>query len=225
MSLPILAFATPLFGLSLGLEPANVLPAPTAYPAAAAYVLDAPLVSQGARLNRETIPKRSEFSRKLRRRVKLTKLHRPLGIATWAAMTATVLAGFIQYYNLYGLFADQGSNPCVKGSAIFGQSQCSGAPWIHRIGGVTTGLLYSATFTVALMMPDPDDSASGDSKFARTLRAHKTLRWVHLAGMVTQLTLGLVLANGMFGLDRANDYGKLRTLATIHMGTGLATWG
>jgi hypothetical protein len=29
----------------------------------------------------------------------------------------------------------------------------------------------------------------------------------------------------LFGLDRANDYGTMQALATVHMATGLVTYG
>ena len=164
-----------------------------------------------------------DYEAQIKERNALIKIHRPLGIATWAAMTAAVVLGTIQYYNLYGFFDDIGSNPCVTGDAIFGQSQCRGTPWPHAIAaGVTTGL-YAATFTVSLMMPDPDDLASGKGEFASTLRMHKLLRWVHFSGMLLQAILGIVIANDVF--DRANDYGTLQTLATVHLASGLVTYG
>ena len=168
----------------------------------------------------------AEYRAEVKRRISLTKVHRPLGLATWGAMTVTVALGFIQYYNLYGFFADQGDNPCVKGDAIFGQDTCTGLPWPHALAaGVTTGL-YAATFTVSLMMPDPDDLAHTKGAFGDTLRMHKLLRWVHFGGMLAQIALGIVIANGdSFGLDRANDYATLQTLATVHLATGLVTYG
>jgi hypothetical protein len=167
----------------------------------------------------------ADYEAQIKRRNALIKVHRPLGLATWGTMTVTLALGIIQYYNLYGFFADQGDNPCVKGSAVFGQGQCSGTPWPHLIAaGVTTGL-YAATFTVSLMMPDPDDLSSGKGEFASTLRMHKLLRWVHFGGMLAQLVLGIVIANDIGGLDRANDYDTLQTLATVHLATGLITYG
>jgi hypothetical protein len=164
------------------------------------------------------------YAAQMKERNSLIKLHKPLGIATWGAMTVTTVLGFIQYYNLYGFFDDQGSNPCVTGDAIFGQETCSGTPWPHALAaGLTTGL-YTATFTVSLMMPDPDDLASGKGEFADTLRLHKLLRWVHFGGMIAQAVIGIVIANDL-GLDRANDYDTLQTLATLHMASGLVTYG
>jgi hypothetical protein len=167
----------------------------------------------------------AEYLAAVKKRNALTKVHRPLGLATWAAMTATLALGIIQYYNLYGFFAGQGDNPCVKGDAIFGQDQCSGPPWPHRIGWITTTALYTATFTVSLMMPDPDDLAETKGEFGDTLRMHKLLRWVHFGGMLAQLALGLIISNNLFDLDRANNYDTLQKLATVHLATGIVTYG
>lgn len=164
-----------------------------------------------------------DYVAQTKERNSLIKIHRPLGIATWVAMTAAITLGTIQYYNLYGFFDDIGSNPCVTGDAIFGQEQCSGTPWPHLISaGLTTGL-YAATFTVSLMMPDPDDLSSGKGEFASTLRMHKLLRWVHFGGMVAQAVLGIIIANDV--LDRANDYDTLQILATAHLASGFITYG
>jgi hypothetical protein len=176
---------------------------------------DAPVESDQA--------EQADYIAQTKERNSLIKVHRPLGIATWVAMTAAVTLGTIQYYNLYGFFDDIGSNPCVTGDAIFGQEQCSGTPWPHLIAaGVTTGL-YTATFTVSLMMPDPDDLSSGKGEFASTLRLHKLLRWVHFSGMVAQALLGIFIANDF--LDRANDYETLQILATAHLASGFITYG
>ncbi len=169
---------------------------------------------------------RARYKEEVHRRNALIAIHRPLGIATWAAMTVTEVLGFIQYYNLYGFFASEGSNPCVRGTAVFGQSQCTGIPWPHLLAASVTTGLYATTFTVSLMMPDPDDLAHAKGEFASTLRMHKLLRWVHFGGMVAQLLLGVVIANAnWFGLSRANDYKTLQALATVHLGTGLVTYG
>lgn len=164
----------------------------------------------------------AQYVREVKERNALAEIHRPLGIATWAAMTATLALGFIQYYNLYGFFAGKGDNPCVKGDAVFGQDQCTGFPWPHALGaGVTTGL-YAATFTVSLMMPDPDDFANAKGEYAEKVRLHKLLRWVHFGGMLAQIGLGIVIANAG---DRANDYETLQTLATVHLAAGVVTYG
>jgi hypothetical protein len=241
----VLLLATPVFGLAL--QPPSITPllrlsvsassalianldatsqASESTMSAPAPVMSADTAPAGpAASTQDTAAADADYAAKAKRRNSLIKLHRPLGIATWSAMTVTLVLGTIQYYNLYGFFADQGSNPCVEGNAVFGQGQCTGIPWPHAIAAGVTTALYATTFTVSLMMPDPDDLAAGKGEFASTLRLHKLLRWVHFGGMVAQGLLGLVVANGMFGLDRANDYGTLQALATVHLATGVVTYG
>ena len=164
------------------------------------------------------------FAEDVRMRRELGTVHRALGIATWVSMTATALLGFIQYYNLYGIGAGQNDNPCVQGNAIFGQDQCSGNPWPHRISAITTSALYTATFALSFAMPDPNHASEGNGAYAEHLRIHEALRWVHLAGMLIQAGMGIALSSGAFG-DRANDYSTLQTVAAIHQVVGWATWG
>ncbi|MCA9581845.1 MAG: hypothetical protein KC416_08620 [Myxococcales bacterium] len=237
-----LVLATPIFGLTLA-PPQGVTPfvdaTPTAYVAAllqeddvdmeASASVDTeapgPTVSK-ADADEEGEEEEEDYATLMKRRAELTKIHRPFGIATYAAMALAVVAGTIQYYNLYGFFAGQGDNPCVQGNAVFGQGQCSGTPWIHLTTGLVTAGLYTTTFTISLLMPDPDNASEGDSEFAENLRLHKTLRWVHFGGMVAQMLLGIGIANpGILGIDRANDYGAMQGLATVHLATGLITFG
>lgn len=229
-----LLLATPIFGLSLQL---HTVAADTSFASQLALRVTTPLVADmegDAAGDADALPAsesteggdEDDYVAQMRQRENLAGVHRVLGISTWVAMTATVFGGFIQYYNLYGVFADQGSNPCVEGTAIFGQGQCSGTPVLHAVGAGVTTLLYAGTFSLALLMPDPDNLADGPGEFASTLRMHKLLRWVHFSGMVLQAVLGIVVANSAgFGLDRANNYGTLQALATVHMASGLVTLG
>lgn len=218
-SLTALLVATPIFGLSLQLD---------VNPALDLSVQTLPAIEASVEVGagEEHEESGSSYADQMRRRNSLADLHRPFGIATWGAMTVTTVLGVIQYYNLYGFFADQGSNPCVEGSAIFGQGQCSGTPVLHlAAAGVTTGL-YATTFTLALMMPDPDNLSEGPGEFASTLRLHKFLRWIHFGGMLAQVVLGVLVANpDLIGLNRANDYGTLQALATVHLASGLISYG
>lgn len=164
------------------------------------------------------------YTEEVRRRREIGQVHRALGIATWASMTATVALGLIQYYNLYGFGDGQDTNPCATGRAVFGQEQCYGIPWPHRISAITTSALYSVTFALSLVMPDPNQVSQGRGEFAERLRIHQALRWVHLVGMVAQAVLGIALTSGAFG-DRANDYGTLQAVAIVHQIVGWTTWG
>jgi len=230
MSTFALLLATPVFGLSLQLHTAAAdtsVATNLALRAGTALVADAQGEVGGTSVDESDVMSEEDaYVEQMRTRESLIGVHRVLGISTWVAMTATVIGGFIQYYNLYGVFADEASNPCVQGSAVFGQGQCSGTPVLHAVGAGLTTLLYAGTFSLALLMPDPDNLAEGPGEFASTLRMHKLLRWVHFGGMVLQGILGVVVANGStFGIDRANNYGTLQTLATVHLVSGVVTLG
>lgn len=167
----------------------------------------------------------SDLAAQLRMRQEIGTVHRAFGIATWGAMLATVALGFIQYYNLYGFGGSLEDNPCVNGEAIFGQDQCWGTSWPHRVAAITTATLYTATFVMSFVMPDPLNVSEGDGAFAQNMRIHKALRWVHLGGMLAQMFLGLASAQNWFGIDRANDFEASQALASAHLGIGLATFG
>ncbi|MCB9597500.1 MAG: hypothetical protein H6719_32565 [Sandaracinaceae bacterium] len=169
----------------------------------------------------------ADYASQMRMRADLMPVHRAFGIATWISMLATVTLGMFQYYNIYGFFGGAQDSGCVRGDAIFGQDQCWGDPWVHRTAWITTTALYATTFSLSLAMPDPDHLDQGDSAYASNLRLHKILRWGHFAGMLAQVVLGLVISQAQpwFGLDRANDFGTLQALATVHQVVGLATFG
>ena len=166
-----------------------------------------------------------EYAGQLRQRAEVRTIHRAFGIATWGAMLGTSVLGFIQYFNLYGFFGGAEDTPCVQGSAVFGQDQCWGIPWPHRIGWIATSALYTTTFMLSFLMPDPDNLSDGDSEFAQTLSLHETLRWVHFGGMLAQIFLGLATSQNWFGIDRANDFGAQQALASVHQLVGWTTFG
>jgi len=215
-SLTALLLATPIFGFSLQAPTIEASLNVPAHLVAELKVADASASGGGSQ---------AEYVAETKRRNSIASIHRTFGIATWAAMTATVAVGAITYYNLYGFGAGQGDNPCVSGSAVGGDWGCNGFRPIKNTLAIATTALYATTFTLSLMMPDPDNLSEGKGEFASTLRLHKTLRWVHFSGMVAQALIGIVIANGLLGLDRANDYSTLQALATAHMGVGLVTWG
>jgi hypothetical protein len=217
-SLAVLLLATPIFGFSLQ-APAltSTMFELSAQTAAAVQAVQA---AEAAPLSPQ-----KQYVQEIKRRNSIAAIHRTFGIATWIAMTATVVVGALDYYNLYGIGANQGQNPCVKGTAIGGEGGCSALRPIKSVAAYATTALYATTFTLSLMMPDPDNLSVGKGEFASTLRLHKTLRWVHFGGMVAQILLGPIIAHSLAGQDRANHYGTLQALATVHMGLGLVTWG
>jgi hypothetical protein len=227
-SLTVLLLATPIFGLSLHAPALDIVEADLSAKAVSVQMLakldeDEPSAGKSA----GTLSPQDDYKEQIKRRNDIAGIHRVFGISTWAAMTATVAVGFIDYFNLYGFGAGIGDNPCVKGTAIGGDEfGCRGGiRTIKSAAAYTTGALYATAFTLSLMMPDPDDLSSGKGEFASTLRMHKTLRWVTFAGMVLQVLLGPILAGRIGGLDRANDYGTLQALSTVHLGIGVVTLG
>jgi len=234
-SLTALLLATPLFGFSLH---APALDAPVAAldatvemsaKAVATAQLSAKTQDEDPEAESEKTAGGSaddEYMLQIKERNRIAGIHRIFGVSTWVAMTFTVAAGFFDYYNQYGFGAGLEDNPCVKGSAAFGDDfGCRGLRTVKSVAAYATTALYASTFTLSLLMPDPDDLSSGKGEFASTLRLHKTLRWVHLGGMVLQIALGVLVASTIGPLDRANDYGTLKTLATVHMVSGFVTWG
>lgn len=165
----------------------------------------------------------ADIAAQLRQRQEMGIIHRAFGIATWASMLVTVGLGLIQYYNLYGFLGSRDDNPCVNGTAIFGQEQCYGAPWPHRVASLTTTALYATTFALSFAMPDPLGASEGAS--GADLELHKALRWVHFGGMIAQIFLGFMASQSWFGLDRANHFEALQAIATVHQVVGLATFG
>ncbi|MBX3251896.1 MAG: hypothetical protein KF901_32250 [Myxococcales bacterium] len=222
-TLAALVIATPLFGFQLSLDTATLTPS-ASVPIAGSLLTVAPTPDEEAagQAGPRAAPTTAEL---MQQRGRLAKVHRIMGIATWVSMTATVVLGYLQYYNLYGMFSGLDSTPCVEGRAVFGQSSCSRQPLPHLISSMLTTVLYSVTFGLSLRMPDPLNLSEGDSEYAKNLRRHKRLRWVHLAGMAAQILLGVVIANGdRFGMSRANNYGALQALSTLHFALGMMTY-
>ena len=223
--LTALVLVTPIFGLSLTPPAFEPLPSSVAPLAQVAELGGKGDADESASEADEPQQDKSVYLAQLRKRARLAKVHRTLGITTWALTGLAVVAGVIQWRNLYA--GDEATNPCVEGRAWLGQGQCSGQPWFHMLTGFAAGAAYFSTLGLAFAMPDPDHAAQGKSKYAKTLRTHKALRWVHLTGMVAQMVIGIVIANPRInsGLDRANDYGTLRALSLVHLSMGFVTLG
>jgi hypothetical protein len=228
---PLAAFviATPIFGLQLSaplLQPDAWFAPQMAVEIDAALPLPALLPVEASERASEESDEDRRYAEAVRARADLGTIHRTMGIVTWASMTLTVVAGLIQYYNLYGFQAGRDDNPCATGGAVFGQDQCWGTPWIHAISATLTTTLYSATLamSIGLLLNDPNSVLAGRGAYSDRIRAHAVLALVHLAGMVAQIILGAGVANNWFG-DRTNDYGTLQTIATVHQVIGWTTWG
>ena len=215
-------FATPVFGLSLSVDPMLM----ASGPAALDLSLSAELAAQiAAEAEAGSEGAGDDVATAMKRRAKIGKVHKWMGISTWLSMTATTIFGISQYRNLYGFFDGRDDNPCARGAAAPNQDACSGRPWYHTVSVGLTGALYLTTFGLSFAMPDPIGLDEGDSKPARKLRQHKRLRWAHLGGLAAQILLGFVTSSShRFGLDRTNDYGAQQALATTHLLIGAATY-
>ncbi len=215
-TLTALMLATPLFGFSLQLDTA-LLEAPAVMSIDPSVVLAADVSTELEK------PTTADL---VRQRNKIKRIHKIFGLTTWALTTVTVASGMVQYYNQYGWYQSQATNPCVQGTAWPNQRQCSGVPTAHLTLSTVTAVSFFTTWGLSFAMPDPLGVSEGDSKFARKLRAHKALRWVTFAGFLAQIGLGIVAANSeWFGIDRANNYNALRAIATAHLTVGWVTWG
>lgn len=225
-TLTALVLATPIFGFALT-QP-TIQPLSASVVTSAAVVETAPALEATVAATASTQVDKAAYVEQLRKRARMAKVHRTLGITTWALTGVAVIAGTIQYRNLYGVpfVTDLEDTPCVQGKGAFRQDACYGTPWFHAITGFATGAFYFSTLGVAAAMPDPDNASKGKSAYAKTLRTHKALRWVHLAGMISQTVLGIIIANPrVTGLDRANDYDTLKMLSGFHLGMGYVTLG
>ena len=224
--------ATPIFGFSLV---APSLAAPTIDAAwlaspesviAITAALPVPALLQVADATPDAATQAEEdrrYTEQVRQRQEIGTIHRALGITTWVSMTLTSVLGLMQYSDLYGFGAGRDQNPCTTGRGVV-LNECSGPPWAHAISATTTAALYTVTFTLSLIMPDPNDADSGNGAFADHLRIHEVLRWIHLVGMISQMFLGVAVANGLFG-DRANNYDTQQIVAGVHQAIGWTTWG
>ncbi len=219
-SAAFLLLATPIFGLSLAIDPSMLaLGGATLHPLSASAVAE---VASEASTEAEAAP--PSLADQQRMRSQRANVHRWMGISTFGVMTATVAAGVVSYRNLYG-GGSLAETPCVTGDAWPSQEQCTGTPYGHLTLGLLTAGLYFTTFGLSYGMPDPYGAATGDSHGARVLRTHKALRWVHFGGMVAQILLGMVISNGdWFGLNRADDYDTLKALSSVHLAIGGMTW-
>ncbi len=218
-----LLLATPIYGLSLTLDPTIAAGGAVSIPSSVQFVADvAPEAAAEATTGEPTV------AELMQQRARFGKIHQWMGIATWSAMTVTVALGWLQYANLYGHFAPLEDTRCVQGDAFFRggpRDPCTRQPLPHLISSSITGALYYTTFALSYFLPDPMGLDEGDSASARELRQHKRLRWAHFSGMALQILLGAFIANSdRFGLDRTNDYRTLQALATVHLVTGLATY-
>ena len=148
----------------------------------------------------------------MHRRAALLRTHRAFGIAAWSSLVVTEALGTILAINRPTWFGD---GACATDSSAFGcGSSLMGT--LHEASSFLTTGLYATAGILAIAAPDPDNAAVGDDRASSTLRLHKTLAWVHGAGMILMPILGIIGA-------RVTDPNVGRAFRTIHTGVGYAT--
>jgi hypothetical protein len=149
----------------------------------------------------------------MHRRASLLRTHRAFGIAAWSSLLVTEVLGTILAINRPTWFGD---GACATDPSAFGcGSSLLGT--LHLASSFLTTGLYTTAGILAIAAPDPDDASVGTDQASSTLRLHKTLAWIHGAGMILMPILGIIGA-------RVNDPDVSRAFRTVHTGVGYATF-
>lgn len=197
--------------------------APAAEEAPAATSADTPSPATTCDLDCETAQEDARLARYvLRRRARLLRVHRAFAIAAWSALLVTEVLGTIQAVNQPTWFGD---GACSRDPEAFGCHQSSLITGLHETFAFTTTALYTTAGILAVAAPDPENAADGDGRAPRTLRLHKTLAWVHGAGMILLPLLGVITAHPQIvgvSPDAQADFG--RAMRTVHAVVGYTTF-
>jgi len=202
------------------------LVAQTQAPADAASVApssDTPSPATTCDLDCETAQEDARLARYvMRRRARLLSAHRAFAIAAWSTMLVTEVLGTIQAVNQPTWFGD---GACSHAPEAFGCHQASLITGLHETFAFTTTALYTTAGVLAIAAPDPDGAAEGDGQAQRTLRLHKTLAWVHGAGMILLPILGVITAHPQIvGVSPAAQADFGRAMRTVHAALGYTTF-
>ncbi len=130
------------------------------------------------------------------------QIHQKLGLATMAAMTATLLLSDT---------AESEDGPYNTNNA-------------HKYAGIATGLMYWTTAYFSLTAPKPDDMKDNGST-----KIHKTLAWVHAPLMALVPVLGYLHdqnnKKGKASTGLVSAHGSLATVAyAAFMAAGLTMY-
>lgn len=145
----------------------------------------------------------------LRREANL-RVHRGFALAAWGGLAVTEVLGTILAINKPTWFGD--GNCASASGGIGGDFGCGrGLVSLHETFAFITTGLYTTAGVIAATAPDPERESEGDHPAAGRLRLHKSLAWVHGAGMILLPILGVLAANPqMLGLDPATDPDAVR---------------
>jgi hypothetical protein len=205
---------------------AAVQPAPAAPPAAAAQPAPAaePEASAQCDVDCEDAREGQRLGRYvMRNRERTLRTHRGFAIAAWSTMLVTEALGTIQMVNQDTWF---GRGNCASDPRSFACEQTSLVQSLHETFAFITTGLYTTAGVLAVAAPDPDHAAEGNGGAESRLRLHKTLAYVHGAGMILLPILGILSANPqVFGINDNNARADFsRATRTIHGLLGFATF-
>jgi hypothetical protein len=164
----------------------------------------------------------------LRRREANLRVHRGFALAAWGGLAVTEVLGTILAINKQTWFG--GGNCASASGGIGGDFGCgSGLVSLHETFAFITTGLYTTAGVIAATAPDPDHASVGDDPASGRLRLHKSLAWVHGAGMILLPLLGVLAANPqMLGLDPSTDPGTVRdfqsAMRSVHTIVGYTTF-
>lgn len=193
---------------------AAVTTAATETPTSTPASTEAPAACETCDIDCETCRESDRQARYvLRRRASLLRTHKVFGIAAWSSMLVTEVLGTILAINRPTLFGD---GSCASDPNAFGcGSNLLGT--LHQASSFLTVGLYTTAGILAIAAPDPDNASVGTDRASSTLRLHKTLAWVHGAGMLLMPILGIIGAN-------ITDADAGRAFRTVHTGVGYVTF-
>lgn len=201
--------------------PIVAAPAPTPAPAPAPAT---PPAEDACAADREACQESENIARTvLRHRERSLRTHRAFGIAAWSSLLVTEVLGTIQLVNQDSWF---GRGACASDPGAFGCRQSSLITGLHEGFAFTTVGLYLTAGVIAAAAADPEHAAEGDGAAQRRLRLHKTLAWIHGAGMVLLPILGIISAYpqilGATTNEARADVG--RAMRSLHAIVGYTTF-
>ncbi|MBL8605026.1 MAG: hypothetical protein JNK72_24065 [Myxococcales bacterium] len=159
----------------------------------------------------------------LRRRARNLRAHRYFAIAAWGSMLVTEVLGTIRFIQSPSWFGD---GSCRSDLNAFGCENASMITGFHQAFAFITTGLYTTAGVIAATAPDPENASVGEDLAARTLRRHKTLAYVHAAGMILMPILGVLTANPqVLGIDTPSGRESFqRNMNSIHALVGYSTF-
>lgn len=214
--------------LVLAQPSARRAPAPVATqapaPAPAPPPTATPAPEDACAADREACQESEQIARTvLRHRERSLRTHRAFGIAAWSSLLITEVLGTIQLVNQDSWF---GRGACASNPDAFGCRQSSLITGLHEGFAFTTVGLYLTAGIIAVSAADPEHASEGDGAAQRRLRLHKTLAWIHGAGMILLPLMGVISAYpqilGASSNEARADVG--RAMRTLHAIVGYSTF-